>query len=76
MLIRGRDGVLSLDLWEAELRTLRGQIAPIFYNRAGEVLVFPERFEHAIKKMTEAVNCVGCRHTHMAVPPDAKGVTV
>ncbi len=73
MLIRGRDGVLPLDLWEAELRTLRGQVPPTFYNRAGEVLVFPERFEDAIKKMTAAVSCIGCRHAHLAVPPDAEG---
>jgi hypothetical protein len=73
--LRGRDGALPFNLWEVERRTFRGQIAPTFYNRAGEVLVFPEHFEEAIKKMTAAVSCIGCRHTHMAVPPVTDGGT-
>ena len=40
-LFRGRDGVLSVDLWEEENRGLRGKLAPVFYSRAGEVAASP-----------------------------------
>ncbi len=68
-LFRGRDGVLSVDLWKEENRGLRGKLAPIFYSRAGEVLPFPPLFEEAIRKTAAAVCCVGCKHTHVGVPP-------
>jgi len=68
-LFRGRDGVLSADLWKEEHRALRGKLAPIFYSRAGEALPFPPPFEEAIRKITAAVCCVGCKHTHVGVPP-------
>ena len=74
LLFRGRDGVLPIDLWKDEHRALRGKLTPIFYDRAGEVLHLPQRFEEAIRKVTSAVCCVGCRHTHVGVPPVA-GVT-
>jgi len=73
-LFRGRDGVLPLDLWKEEHRALRGKLTPIFYNRAGEVLHLPQRFEEAIKKVTAAVCCVGCKHSHVGVPPVAGGL--
>ena len=69
VLFRGRDGVLALDLWREEHKGLRGELVPIFYNRAGETIGVPRRFEYAIKKMTGAVCCIGCRHTHVGVPP-------
>ncbi|MFC5861716.1 hypothetical protein ACFPT7_05385 [Acidicapsa dinghuensis] len=68
-LFRGRDGLLSVDLWKGENRGLRGKVAPIFYSRAGEVLPLPPPFEEAIRKTTAAVCCVGCKHTHVGVPP-------
>ena len=68
-LFRGRDGVLSVDLWKEENRGLRGKLAPVFYSRAGEALPFPPLFEEAIRKTTAAVCCVGCKHTHVGVPP-------
>jgi hypothetical protein len=68
-LFRGRDGVLSVDLWKEENRGLRGKLVPIFYSRAGEVLPIPPPFEEAIRKTTAAVCCVGCKHTHVGVPP-------
>jgi hypothetical protein len=67
-LFRGRDGVLSVDLWKDEHQGLRGKLAPIFYSRAGEVLPFPPPFEEAIRKTTAAACCVGCKHTHVGVP--------
>ena len=68
-LFRGRDGVLSVDLWKEENRGLRGKLAPVFYSRAGEVLPLPTLFEEAIRKTTAAACCVGCKHTHVGVPP-------
>ena len=74
LLFRGRDGVLPIDLWKGEHRALRGKLTPIFYDRAGEVLALPQRFEEAIRKVTAAVCCVGCKHAHVGMPPVA-GVT-
>ena len=68
-LFRGRDGVLSLDLWRAEHLDLRGKLTPIFYDRAGDLLLLPQPFVDAIRKITAAVCCLGCRHTHVGVPP-------
>ena len=69
LLFRGRDGTLPVDLWKKEHRTLLGTLAPVFYNRAGEVLTPPHGFEEAIRKITTAVCCVGCKHAHLGVPP-------
>ena len=74
LLFRGRDGVLPIDLWRDEHRALRGMLTPIFYSRAGEVLHPPKRFEEAIGKVTAAVCCVGCKHSHVGVPPVAGGL--
>ena len=41
----------------------------LFYTAAGEVLDLPERFDEAIRKITGAVACLGCKHTHIAVAP-------
>jgi hypothetical protein len=73
-LFRGRDGVLPIDLWKEEHRALRGKVSPIFYDRAGEVLHLPQRFEEAIRKVTAAVCCLGCKHVHVGVPPVAGGL--
>ena len=58
-----------MDLWKEENRVLRGKLAPVFYSRAGEVLPLPPPFEEAIRKTTAAVCCLGCKHTHVGVPP-------
>jgi hypothetical protein len=76
LLFRGRDGALPLELWREEHRALRGQLAPIFYTRAGEPMEVPQRFEEAIRKITAAVCCIGCKHTHVGVPPNVHGVTI
>ena len=73
-LFRGRDGVLPIDLWKDEHRALRGKLTPVFYNRAGEPRHLPQRFEEAIKKVTAAVCCIGCKHSHVGVPPVAGGL--
>ena len=74
LLFRGRDGVLPLDLWKEEHRAIRGKLTPIFYARGGEVLPIPPPFEDAIRRVTTAVCCIGCRHTHVGIPPIAGGL--
>ncbi len=74
LIFRGRDGVLPLDLWKDEHRALRGKLTPIFYDRAGEVLHLPQRVEEVLRKLTATVCCVGCKHSHVGVPPVAGGL--
>jgi hypothetical protein len=69
LLFRGRDGVLPFDLWKEEHRALRGKLTPMFYDRGGEVLPLPPQFEEAIRRLTAHVCCIGCKHTHLGVPP-------
>jgi hypothetical protein len=76
LLFRGRDGALPLELWREEHKALRGEVAPVFYNRGGEIIGLPHRFEEAIRKITAAVCCIGCRHTHVGVSPIADGVSL
>jgi hypothetical protein len=73
MIFRGRDGTLPVDLWKQEHEALRGNLAPVFYSRSGEVLKLPEPFELAIKKVTACVSCIGCRHSHVGRLPSATG---
>jgi hypothetical protein len=68
-LFRGHHGTLAVELWSAENKSLRGTVAPLFYTAAGEVLDLPERFDKAIRNITGAVACPGCKHTHVAVAP-------
>jgi hypothetical protein len=69
LLFRGNHGTLAIDLWNPENKRLRGSIAPVFYTQAGEMRRYPERFDDAIRKITGALACLGCKHTHVAVPP-------
>jgi hypothetical protein len=68
-LFRGRDGHLPVDLWKHEHRRLRGLIAPAFYSRSGEEAVVPDQFEEPVRKLTAAVCCVGCKHSHLGIAP-------
>jgi hypothetical protein len=67
LLFRGREGTLSLDLWAPENRALRGTITPSFYSEAGELREIPRSFEDAVKSATNALNCLACKHVHVAV---------
>ncbi|MGA3374028.1 MAG: hypothetical protein ABSC48_20000 [Terracidiphilus sp.] len=71
LLFRGNQGTLAVDLWNPENKRLRGSIAPVFYTQAGEVRRHPERFDDAIRKITGALACLGCKHTHVAAAPPA-----
>ena len=68
-LFRGHQGTLAVEPWSAENKSLRGTVAPLFYTAAGEVLDLLERFDEAIRNITGAVACPGCKHTHVAVTP-------
>lgn len=76
LLFRGPDGVLPFDLWKDEQKALRGQLTPIFYDRSGEVRHLPHEFAAAIKQLTAAVCCVGCKHTHVGVPPPCRRIKI
>jgi hypothetical protein len=69
-LFRGHQGTLAVELWNAGNKILRGTVAPAFYTAAGEVLNLPERFDVALRKITGAIVCLGCKHAHIAVAPD------
>jgi hypothetical protein len=69
LLFRGNQGALAIDLWNPENKRLRGSIAPVFYTPGGEIRPHPERFDDAIRKITGALACLNCKHTHLAVPP-------
>jgi hypothetical protein len=72
MIFHGRDGISPRDLWK-QGHQLRGSVAPTFYSRAGEVLKLPEAFGPAIRNITVCVCCIGCKHSHVGVPPGAAG---
>ena len=75
LLFRGTDGTLPAELWREENKALRGELTPIFYSRSGETVEAPDRFERAVKLVTAAVCCIGCRHTHVATAPVRPGST-
>ncbi len=68
-IFRGHQGTLAVELWNVENKALRGTVAPVFYTAAGEVLDLPKRFDEAIRNISGAVACMGCKHTHVAVAP-------
>ena len=69
LIFHGKDGILPFDLWKEKHRDLRGKITPMFYDRAGEVIQLPLQYEDAIRRLTVAACCIGCRHTHLGIPP-------
>jgi hypothetical protein len=69
LLFRGQQGTLVVELWKPANNDLRGEIAPVFYTAAGEVRRLPAEFEDAVRKVTGALSCVGCKHCHIATAP-------
>ena len=69
LLFRGQQGTLAIELWKPANNDLRGEIAPVFYTAAGEVRRLPAEFEDAVRKVTGALSCVGCKHCHIATAP-------
>jgi hypothetical protein len=73
LVFHGKDGLLPFELWREKHRSLRGKVAPKFYDRAGEVIQLPPQYEAAIRGVTSAVCCIGCKHTHLGIPPAIGG---
>lgn len=73
LVFRAKDGLLPFELWKEKHRDLRGKVTPLFYDRAGEVIQLPRHFENAVRELTLAVCCIGCRHIHLGVPPVVGG---
>jgi hypothetical protein len=69
LIFHGKDGFLPFDLWKEKHRGLRGKVTPTFYDRAGELTQLPLQYEDAIRGLTLAVCCIGCRHTHVGAAP-------
>lgn len=84
ILFYGRRGGLELELWGKD-QAFRGSVSPGFYTRSGEVSTVPASFQEAVYKITAAVCCTGCRHSHLLSPkadvadmldPSSAGVVV
>ena len=69
VLFRGQQGTLAIETWKPENKDLRGEIAPVFYTLAGEIRRLPDQFEDAVRKVSGALSCVGCKHCHIATTP-------
>jgi hypothetical protein len=67
ILYYGRRGSLEMQLWGKDA-TFRGVVCPVFYTRSGEPTPLPPEFEEAVTKITDAVCCIGCRHSHLLSP--------
>lgn len=65
----GRRGTLEMELWGKDA-AYRGSVAPVFYSRAGEIVVVPAEFQPAAALITAAVCCTGCRHCHLLKPEE------
>jgi len=67
ILFYGRRGSLEMELW-AKDASFRGAVSPVFYTRSGESITLPSEFQEAAARITEAVCCTGCRHSHLLQP--------
>jgi hypothetical protein len=67
VLFYGRRGGLEMELWGKDA-AYSGTVCPVFYTRAGESVVLPNDFQDAAHRITSAVCCVGCRHSHLLGP--------
>lgn len=70
ILFRASQGQLPVDLTKAG-PGLAGHISPEFLTDAGEPKPVPARYQDIIRAVTQAVNCVNCRHSHYSLAPAA-----
>lgn len=73
VIFHGRQGGLALELWGRDAG-FRDSVVPVFFTRAGEKLTIPAQFLQAARQITGASCCIGCRHSHVLVPPTAETV--
>ena len=64
ILFHGVHGTLAMELWGKESPSGR-VAAPVFHDRSGESLLVPQSFQEAVRRLTLATSCLGCRHTHL-----------
>jgi hypothetical protein len=67
IVFHGRRGTLEVDLHGKD-SGFCGTVRPLFLSRSGEPATLPASFEGAIARITTAVSCVGCRHSHLLQP--------
>ena len=65
ILFYGRRGTLEMDLHGKD-SGFCGTVRPLFLSR--EPASLPASFEDAVVRITVAVSCVGCRHSHLLQP--------
>jgi len=63
----GGRGTLEMDLHGKD-SGFCGTVHPLFLSRSGEPASLPASFEDAVVRITVAVSCVGCRHSHLLQP--------
>lgn len=63
----GRRGTLEMDLCGKD-SGFSGAVRPLFLSRSGEPAAPPAVFDDAVARITAAVSCVGCRHSHLLQP--------
>lgn len=66
-LFYGRRGTLAMELWGKDSQYM-GMVRPLFLSRSGEEIKLPAIFEKAALRLTVAVSCLGCRHSHLLQP--------
>lgn len=64
ILFLGRNGFLETELWGKDA-AFRGGAVPHFLTRSGEPGPPGPLWTEATMKVTEAVCCCGCRHSHL-----------
>ena len=77
ILFYGRQGTLQLELWGKD-KDLRGNVAPVFYDRGGDPLIVPAQFKDAVNRAIAGVTCCGCEHSHLLTAPEVpeSGVSI
>ena len=71
LVFRGWQGQLPLDLVTKD-KALAGNIAPEFFDRAGEPRQLPAKFVKPVQAITRAVNCLKCSHAHLLIKPESQ----
>lgn len=69
VLFRGRGGTLPTELQPGDARKSGRGVPPIFHTGSGEIHRSPPKFDEAIQTISQAVACIRCKHTHIAVRP-------
>ncbi len=70
-----RRGTLEMDLHGKD-SGFCGTVRPLFLSRSGEPASLPASFEDAVVRITTAVSCIGCRHSHLLQPGAVKNLAI